>query len=513
MTEEWFSMETIRRINPFHAADFFRYVCVDLKKEYGIRVDGAASFHSKNTEVLFKRKHFNNAAKKLAELIIQNPKIMVKEHNKLIKASKNWKKISDQILKKNLSKLSDKKLAELACIYGRKYSASHRGSGGHMLQLTEWENELYTRFIQSILEKKIKKYSLNESPAEAFTLVSTPEKLTNIQKEEKELFGLYFELLRKPKLLKLFRKSSEKEIEKNLPKSDKSFSKKLDVHHKKWLWLPFMYEGPSWEKSYFIGVLSSMARQYLSKEEIELKKKEPERLIKRKKDFLKKLPLTSKEKIYFKILSDSVYLKGYRKDVMYFSCYASEKMFSEIGKRLHLSLNQTRSFLVQEIKQAILYRNFSVKELNDRLYFTLIKWINGKEEILTREKARAFFNKVFKLMKIKKVSKLQGSTAVPGLVKGIVKVVNHPNEMYKMNQGDILVSHSTNPNLVPAMKKAGAIITDIGGVTCHAAIVSRELNIPCVIGTKVATRILKDGEKVEVNASKGTVKLLKKAKS
>ena len=96
------------------------------------------------------------------------------------------------------------------------------------------------------------------------------------------------------------------------------------------------------------------------------------------------------------------------------------------------------------------------------------------------------------------------------MVKGIAKIINLPEDMAKMNQGDIMVSHSTNPNLVPAMKKAGAIITDVGGVTCHAAIVSRELNIPCVIGTKISTRLLKDGEKVEVDATKGIIKRLKK---
>lgn len=112
-------------------------------------------------------------------------------------------------------------------------------------------------------------------------------------------------------------------------------------------------------------------------------------------------------------------------------------------------------------------------------------------------------------MKIKKVNKLTGSTAVPGNVNGIVKVVNHPNEIYKMKKGDIMVSHSTNPNLVPAMKLAGAIITDVGGVTCHAAIVSRELNIPCIIGTKIATKIFKDGDKVEVDATKGIIRKLK----
>ena len=69
-----------------------------------------------------------------------------------------------------------------------------------------------------------------------------------------------------------------------------------------------------------------------------------------------------------------------------------------------------------------------------------------------------------------------------------------------------MVSHTTNPNIVPAMKKAKAIVTNAGGVTCHAAVVSRELKIPCVVGTKIATQALKDGDQIEVDASKGLVK-------
>jgi pyruvate,water dikinase len=67
----------------------------------------------------------------------------------------------------------------------------------------------------------------------------------------------------------------------------------------------------------------------------------------------------------------------------------------------------------------------------------------------------------------------------------------------------------TRPEYVPLMKKAAGIITDEGGITCHAAIVSRELKIPCVIGTKIATKVLKDGDMVEVDADKGIVKILK----
>jgi pyruvate,water dikinase len=66
----------------------------------------------------------------------------------------------------------------------------------------------------------------------------------------------------------------------------------------------------------------------------------------------------------------------------------------------------------------------------------------------------------------------------------------------------------TRPEYISAMKKAAAIVTDEGGITCHAAIVSRELKKPCIIGTKIATKVLKDGDLVEVDADKGIVKIL-----
>jgi pyruvate,water dikinase len=68
----------------------------------------------------------------------------------------------------------------------------------------------------------------------------------------------------------------------------------------------------------------------------------------------------------------------------------------------------------------------------------------------------------------------------------------------------------TRPEFVPLMKKASAIVTAEGGITCHAAIVSRELGIPCVIGTKNATKVLKTGDEIEVDAEKGIVKILSK---
>ena len=81
-----------------------------------------------------------------------------------------------------------------------------------------------------------------------------------------------------------------------------------------------------------------------------------------------------------------------------------------------------------------------------------------------------------------------------------------------MQQGDIIVPSMTRPEFVPAMKKAAGIITDEGGITSHAAIVSRELGIPCIIGTKIATKVLKDGDLVELKGTHGLIVVIQKKK-
>lgn len=105
---------------------------------------------------------------------------------------------------------------------------------------------------------------------------------------------------------------------------------------------------------------------------------------------------------------------------------------------------------------------------------------------------------------------LHGMTAYPGVAQGVVRIVPDPRKCRVFHAGDILVSGMTRPEFLPLMKKAAAFVTDSGGILSHAAIVARELKKPCVIGTKVATKILKDGDRVEVNASKGMVKRLGK---
>ena len=80
-----------------------------------------------------------------------------------------------------------------------------------------------------------------------------------------------------------------------------------------------------------------------------------------------------------------------------------------------------------------------------------------------------------------------------------------------MKKGDVLVAGTTGPEMILACQKAGAIITEEGGICSHAALISRELKIPCLIGTKIATRILREGDLVEVDAIEGVVRLLKRS--
>jgi pyruvate, water dikinase len=103
---------------------------------------------------------------------------------------------------------------------------------------------------------------------------------------------------------------------------------------------------------------------------------------------------------------------------------------------------------------------------------------------------------------------LKGIAASPGVAEGTVRVVRGIEDIPSFKDGDILVAQVTEPNLVIMMNKAAAIVTDHGGMTTHAAIVSRELGIPCVTATKTGTTDLADGMRVRVDGSQGTVEML-----
>lgn len=100
---------------------------------------------------------------------------------------------------------------------------------------------------------------------------------------------------------------------------------------------------------------------------------------------------------------------------------------------------------------------------------------------------------------------LKGLGASSGRAQGAARIVRNSSDTDKFQNGEILVAKMTNPTMVIMMAKASAIVTDTGGVTCHAAIVSREMGIPCVVAVKNSTQTLKDGQEIIVDGDKGEI--------
>ena len=152
------------------------------------------------------------------------------------------------------------------------------------------------------------------------------------------------------------------------------------------------------------------------------------------------------------------------------------------------------------------------KEINQRILYSIWFFEKGQIFPFTGDQAKEYKRRIIRKKVKKKIGEFKGEVAYPGKVRGIIKIIACAEDIKKMKKGNILVSPATNPNLLPAMKIASAFITNEGGITCHAAIVARELKKPCIIGTKIATKVLRDGDLAEVDANRGVVKILKNKK-
>jgi pyruvate,water dikinase len=104
--------------------------------------------------------------------------------------------------------------------------------------------------------------------------------------------------------------------------------------------------------------------------------------------------------------------------------------------------------------------------------------------------------------------KIEGLSVSRGLYAGPVKIVTDFSAFDTVRPGEVLVTPMTRPHFNESIRRAGAIVTDEGAVLCHAAIIAREAHIPCIVGTKIATKVLKNGDMVEVDAEKGIVRKL-----
>jgi phosphohistidine swiveling domain-containing protein len=260
-------------------------------------------------------------------------------------------------------------------------------------------------------------------------------------------------------------------------------------------------------EDYFSASLASAAKQRVSGT-IELEKiVDHEAEIRQKQKSLEnELGLSQEERYWIGLAKEFTYLKTLRKETVFQACCDSFSLLKEIAKRLNLAPNQVKFMNLRELRKALVeVGEINHEEIQARTKHCVVLFNNGIE-FYSGEKAVELAAMIYEENVSSEVNEIKGAPAFPGIVSGVVKILRNAGDMKGFQAGNVLVSPATNPNLISAMKIAGAIVTDEGGITCHAAIVSRELKIPCVIGTKVATKWLKDGDKVEVDAVKGFVR-------
>jgi phosphohistidine swiveling domain-containing protein len=185
-----------------------------------------------------------------------------------------------------------------------------------------------------------------------------------------------------------------------------------------------------------------------------------------------------------------VYFRTFRTDMLYEFCFLVRPILKRIAKHFGVKFEDLKDCCIYELLQGkFIKRRPIMFTYRDKIYFS-------DKPILSED--------------IIKNKEVKGQVAYQGIVHGRVKIIKKAHETNKVKEGDILVTQMTFPSYVLAMKRAAAFITDEGGITCHAAIIAREMKKPCIIGTKIATKVLHDGDFVEVDANKGVVKILKK---
>ncbi len=233
-----------------------------------------------------------------------------------------------------------------------------------------------------------------------------------------------------------------------------------------------------------------------------------------KKEFNKYFnSLDKDEKELVNILLKSINFRSWRTERFYSNAFELDKLFRDLGKKLGFKDYKDTFYLIPPEILNLLKQNLPanlqlIKErktgyvmvsdiLSTRIYSggAVSKF---KERVNVKEKIEGKFDRI------------SGQIAYSGKVSGKVRVISSKADLLKVEDGEIIVTEMTTPDFVPALKKAKGIVTNEGGVTCHAAIIARELKKPCIIGTRIATQVLKNGDEVEVDAKNGIVKIFKR---
>ncbi|MFC1728616.1 PEP-utilizing enzyme [Nanoarchaeota archaeon] len=329
------------------------------------------------------------------------------------------------------------------------------------------------------------------------TDIKIKQELEKQIKDNKELNKVFTALMAPVK------KSFINEYEESLKRISKAKDKEklIENHIKRFFWIKNTYAG----------------RHIITKKEVmdelkSIKEKEAidfDKIRKEKRKLIDELKLKGDLLSQIKATEFLICWQDERKEQIMLAIDYLEQVLEEVARRLKFDIKFLRYLQLSEFDFEKLKSKKLQDELRKRRKGSAFIWEAKGSKVIAGEDYDKFV-KEFKKEKETEVKELGGTTASTGTAIGKVKVCTTLESMKKVNEGDILVASMTRPEFVPAMKKAAAIITDEGGITCHAAIVSRELNIPCIIGTRTATKVLKDGDLVEVRGNHGVVKVIKK---
>lgn len=404
--------------------------------------------------------------------------------------------ISKEIAQVNLEKLDNPSLGKVFHAYSNAYQA-----------LAPFM--LTPHVFQLILEKKVKELIKKKGADENLFLdLSVPYQPIFETLQQKELLELTI-AVQKRGLKEIFLKEKPKVVLEEIKTSFPKIYRLLELHEQKWVWVgmeDWLFH--SYQKERLIEMIKENLGAGEDPSRILIALEERQKEIEQKaKKAVQELDFSSKGLSLISLLQKYIWLRTARLEAFRKSFYYTKPLILEIAKRAGLSKKEVYSLTPPEIvlflKENRLPKRESVRKRIKGCVFLMEK---GETRLYSGEKWPEEIEKRFGLG-IRVVQKIiRGQPACLGTARGRVKIVLSKKMVGKVGKGDILVTTMTNPDYTIAMKKASAIITDEGGVTCHAAIIARELGIPCVIGTKIATQVLKDEDLVEVDAEKGLVK-------
>lgn len=384
-----------------------------------------------------------------------------------------------EIMKTDLTSLSDEELLALFHSFFHLYVDEYG-----IAAITY----VYADALSDLLFKKLSK-KFGDKAAEVIAVITHPEEEHFVSAQKKEMLKIKSQIV-KEFGKEIFEKNA-KEIESFL-KNNNLYSE-LEEHSKNYFWIENNYKRKKILKPIdFLEKMKHETTQILLDDSSQ-----------KKIAYLQKLD--EEERAIATLLLKGAELQDERKMCALLADHFVFTLLEDISKRVSIPFDLLVNSTPWELPK-ILNKDFDPKILEQRGkdWFTIyydhkdyhaeIGFIQGRKyNYETQEN----------------VDEIKGTPASPGVVKGKVRVIQSEEEFSKMQEGEILVAGMTRPEYVPIMKKAKGIVTDEGGLTCHAAIVSRELKVPCIVGTLISTRVLKDGDLIELDANKGIIKIMK----